>query len=74
MKENQSSKKKALSEDELLDVTGGDLMMRLPDFGPRPCNKSKDEKGCNKKEHCKWNTTISSCEEKPDYTGKQMAT
>ena len=26
MKENQSSKKKALSEDELLDVTGGDIM------------------------------------------------
>ena len=58
MKENQSSKKKALSEDELLDVTGGDTMgMRLPNFGPMPCKKSKDEKGCNKKEHCKWNTS-----------------
>lgn len=70
MKENQSSKKKALSEDELLDVTGGDIMgMSLPNFGPMPCKKSKDEKACNKIERCKWNTTISSCEEKPDYTG-----
>ena len=70
MKENQSSKKKALSEDELLDVTGGDIMgISLPNFGPMPCKHSKDEKGCNKMEHCKWNTTISSCEEKPDYTG-----
>ena len=48
MKENQSSKKKALSEDELLDVTGGDIMgMSLPNFGPMPCKNSKDEKGCN---------------------------
>ena len=70
MKKNQSSKKKALSEDELLDVTGGDIMgSRLPNFGPMPCKQSKDEKACNKIERCKWNTTISSCEEKPDYTG-----
>ena len=75
MKENQSSKKKALSEDELLNVTGGDMMgMRLPDFGPVPCSRSKKEKSCKKNEHCEWNTASSSCQEKPEATGKQMAT
>lgn len=75
MKEELSNKKKSLTEDELLEVTGGDAMgMRMPDFGPVPCSRSKKEKGCKKNEHCEWNAVSSTCQEKSTSANKQMAT
>lgn len=62
MKENHSNKKKLLSEDELLKVTGGD------DLGGdiQPCHERKKEKDCTSFDFdkCKWDETSGKCVEK----------
>ena len=63
MKENHSNKKKLLSEDELMKVTGGD------DLGGgdiQPCHERKKEKDCTSFDFdkCKWDETSGKCVEK----------
>ena len=51
MKKEDIKKKKALSEDELLNVSGG-MRAACGDIGACPTIKEKDE--CKKHEECLW--------------------
>ena len=51
MKKEDIKKKKALSEDELLNVSGG---MRQAFDHNDPCPKIKEKDECKKHEECSW--------------------
>ena len=51
MKKEDIKKKKALSEDELLNVSGG-MRPSIPEASECPTIKEKDE--CKKHEECVW--------------------
>ena len=46
----------ALSDDELMEVSGGWLIFA------DPCSDKKTKDSCSKKANCKWNSSTSKCE------------
>ena len=63
-------KKKALTEEELLKVSGGHGS--APDM---PCSTFKKQKNCEGWDGtCMWDEATSTCKDKSDVAGKQMAT
>lgn len=55
MKKENSNKKKVLSEDELLEVTGGN-----GDFITITCKKKKNQEACEEF-GCEWNKETEKC-------------
>ena len=46
----------ALSDDELMEVSGGWIIFA------DPCSDKKTKDSCSKKANCKWNSSTSKCE------------
>ena len=70
MNDNKMNKRKALSEDELLKVSGGHGMCPMP-----PCKDVKKQKNCeNRGDECEWDTVTSTCMAKEISVSKKMAT
>ena len=60
MKENQSNKKKNLSEDELLDMSGGNSSSRSP-LPQKRCSIYKNKKDCERSSNCQWDEQRKTC-------------
>lgn len=70
MKDERNNRKKSLSDEELLKVSGGHG--QLPDL---PCSTFKKQKNCEGWDGtCVWDEATSTCKDKPATAGKQMAT
>ena len=68
MKDEQNNRKKSLSDEELLKVSGGHG--QLPDL---PCSTFKKQKNCEGWDGtCVWDEATSTCKDKPATAGKHL--